>query len=349
MREHRPGLLFVGTMLGARRGREVSQPETLAALLAADGYRTRQTSSVRHPVGRAAGVAVDMVRWRADVDVVVVAVFSGRAFAHAELASLLGRRMGKTVVLHLHGGALPAFAAAHRRRVDRVLGRAGAVVAPSAYLAGAFGGRGLDIRVIPNTLPVASYRFRERPAVRPRLLWMRAFADLYRPRLALEVLARLRSRVPEATLTMAGRDCGELAALRDEARRRGLAGAVTFPGFLGEEAKRAAFDAHDVLLTTSGVDNMPVTVLEAAASGLPVVAFPVGGIPDLLTHDHSALFARDGDPDDMARAVERLLTEPGLAGRLSRGGRRLAEACDWPAVRGRWDDLLARLPASARR
>ncbi len=344
----RPGLLFVGSMLGAHRGRAVSQPETLATLLAADGYRTRQTSSVRQPLGRAAAMAADLVRWQADVDVVVVAVFSGRAFAYAELASLLGRRMGKTVVLHLHGGALPTFAAAHRRRVDRVLRRADAVVAPSAYLAGAFAGIRPDIRVIPNALPVATYRFREREAVRPKLLWMRAFVDLYRPRLALEVLARVRSMVPEATLTMAGQNGGELGPVRDEVRRLGLTEAVRFPGFLDEAAKRAVFDAHDIVLTTSRVDNMPVTVLEAGASGLPVVAFPVGGIPELLTHDQTALLALDGDPDDMARAVGRLLTEPGLAGRLSRNGRRLAEACDWTVVRGHWDDLLARLHAPAR-
>ncbi len=336
-------------MLGTHPGRAVSQPETLATLLAADGYRTRQTSSVRQPVGRGAAMAADMVLWRAEVDVVVVAVFSGRAFAYAELASLLGRRMGKAVVLHLHGGALPTFAAAHRRRVDRVLQRADVVVAPSAYLAGAFAGRGPDVRVIPNALPVATYRFREREAVRPRLLWMRAFEDLYRPRLAIEVLARVRSTVPGATLTMAGQDGAELGALQAEVRRMGLTEAVSFPGFLDEAAKRAAFDAHDVVLTTSRVDNMPVSVLEAAASGLPVVAFPVGGIPDLLTHDQTALLARDGDPDDMARAVGRLLTEPGLAGRLSRNGRRLAEACDWLVVRGQWDDLLARLHAPARR
>jgi L-malate glycosyltransferase len=344
----RPGLLFVGPMLGAHPGRAVSQPEALATLLAADGYRTRQTSSVRQPLGRAVAVATDMVRWRADFDVVVVAVFSGRAFAYAELASVLGRRFGKTVVLHLHGGALPTFAAAHGRRVDRVLHRADAVVAPSAYLAGAFEGCGLDVRVIPNALPVATYRFREREAVRPRLLWMRAFEDLYRPRLALEVLTRVRSTVPGATLTMAGQDGGELGALQDQVRRMGLTEAVRFPGFLDEEAKRAAFDAHDVVLTTSRVDNMPVSILEAAASGLPVVAFPVGGIPDLLTHDQTALLALDGDPDDMARAVGRLLTEPGLAGRLSRNGRRMAEACDWSVVRGHWDDLLARMHAPAR-
>jgi L-malate glycosyltransferase len=337
-------LLFVGAMLGGHPGRVVSQGETVASLLASAGRSARQTSSVRHPLARAAAVTRDMVRWRHDVDIVVVSVYSGRAFAHADLASQLARALGKAVVLWLHGGDLPAFADRHRRWFSRVMARGDRVVAPSAYLAEAFPAMRRGTRVIPNVVAVDTYPYRERAVVAPRLLWMRAFEDLYRPGLALDVLARVRRVVPEATLTMAGQDSGRLAAVKAEAAGRGLADSVRFPGYLDEVAKRDAFAAHDVFLTTSRVDNMPVSVLEAAACGLPVVAFPVGGLEHLLTHEHDALLPADGDAEAMAHAVLRLFTEPGLAGRLSRHGRELARGCDWPIVRDQWDDLLAGLP-----
>jgi glycosyltransferase involved in cell wall biosynthesis len=88
---------------------------------------------------------------------------------------------------------------------------------------------------------------------------------------------------------------------------------------------------------------MPVTILEAAACGLPVVGMAVGGIPYLLTHEETALLVDDGDVGGLVSGVQRLLDEPELAATLSDGGRKLAERSAWPAVRRAWEDLLAEL------
>jgi glycosyltransferase involved in cell wall biosynthesis len=330
-------------MLGRRPGRVPSQGETLAELFEAAGQPVMATSTVANPLGRAGRVALDLYRWRAAFDVVVVMVFSGRAFAHADLASAMGRRLGKKVVLHLHGGNLPAFATRHPGWVRRVLARADAVVAPSAYLAGTLGHGRAGVVVIPNALPLRDYVHRERRGVRPRLLWMRAFEPLYRPWLALDVLAGVRRRLPEATLTMAGPDAGLGASTARRAAEMGLGGSVEFPGVLDLTGKARALASHDILITTSSVDNAPVSVLEAAASGLPVVAASVGGLPHLLVDGEEGLLVTDGDAGAMAGAVVRLVGDPELAGHLSRNGRRLAERSDWTCVRPQWETLFARL------
>ena len=330
-------------MLGEHTGRPTSQGETVAGLLAEDGCAVRLTSSVPNPARRAAAIGRDLVRWRGDVDVVVVQVFSGRAFAHADLASSLARRLGLSVVLHLHGGNLPAFTRRWPRWVDRVLRRADRIVAPSEYLARTFRARGWTVVVVPNTLPVATYPHRHRSRVEPTLLWMRAFEPLYRPLLAVQAHELVCRRLPAATLTLAGPDGTELTAVRTLADRLGVADSLRLPGFLGDRAKRQALADHDIMLTTSEVDNTPVSVLEAAACGLPVVAAAVGGMADLLTHDHDGLLVAS-DPRSLADAVLRLVDEPALAATLSANGRRLAEGFDWPAVRPRWHALLAGLP-----
>lgn len=336
----RPRICFVGPMMGSHEGWVVSPAETLADLFIRDGYQVRLTSARANPVLRMADAVLSLIAWRREVDVVVVLVFSGRGFAMADVASRVARWLGKPVVLRLSGGSLPEFADRHSRWVRQVLARGSAWIAPSSFLAEFFRGWGYDVAVVPNTLPLERYPFRRRERLAPRLLWMRTFHEIYNPALAVEVLADLCRDHPEATLTMAGQEKGLLEEVRRLATRLGVAEAVRFAGFLNAEGKRLEFPRHDLFLNTNHVDNMPVSVVEAAAFGLPVVATRVGGISHLLRHEETALLVPDGDATAMAAAVRRLLSEPVLAARLSEGGRRLAESCAWDSVRWSWQALF---------
>ena len=74
--------------------------------------------------------------------------------------------------------------------------------------------------------------------------------------------------------------------------------------------------------------------------GLPNVATNVGGIPDLLSHEETALLVPDGDEEAMVRAVLRLLSEPDLVARLSSNGRQLAQKSSWDNVRPLWEAVF---------
>ncbi len=318
-------------MLGSNPGWAVGQGEVLAGLLEREGWDVRTASDRINRWLRLADVATSPWRWRGKVDVLVLMVFSGPAFRLVEAASAAASRLGMPMILWLHGGNLADFASRHPERVRRVLARGRVSVAPSKFLAEPFGAR-----VIPNVVDLDQYPYRHRPQVAPRLLWMRTFHELYRPDLALQVLERLKGT--GATLTMAGQDKGLLAETRRKAQEMGLD--VRFPGFLDAEGKRREFAGHDVFLNTNRVDNAPVSVLEAAAFGLPVVTTAVGGIPCLLRDGEEALLVPEGDAEAMAGAVRRLLDEPGLAGRLSAAGREVAGRSSWPRVKPLWEELL---------
>jgi len=326
---NRPRVGLIGPMLGSNPGWAVGQGEVLAGLLAREGWDVRTASDRINRWLRLADVATSPWRWRGKVDVLVLMVFSGPAFRLVEAASASAFRLGIPMILWLHGGNLAEFAARHPERVRRVLARGRARVAPPGFLAEPFGAR-----VIPNVVDLDQYPYRHRPQVAPRLLWMRTFHELYSPDLALRVLERLEG----ATLTMAGQDKGLLGETRRRAEEMGLD--VRFPGFLDAEGKRREFPRHDVFLNTNRVDNAPVSVLEAAAFGLPVVSTDVGGIPHLLRDGEEALLVPEGDAEAMAAAVRRLLDEPGLAGRLSAAGREVAERSSWPRVKPRWEELF---------
>ncbi|MDA8016089.1 MAG: glycosyltransferase [Thermoanaerobaculia bacterium] len=346
-------LLFVGPHLSRRHpGWVTTQSEILADLFRDDGWPVRETSSTRLPMLRVADMLRRLATWRRWTDVAIVSVFSGRAFRVAEVVSWWASRLGVPQIHVLRGGGLPQLIEAAPERVCGVLRRA-TVVSPSAWLAEAVAGLGIEARVIPNVLDLSRYDYLERstfadPAA-PRLLWMRTFHHVYHPQLALRTLARLHADGLDASLTMAGQDKGLLRPCRELASQLGVAERVRFVGFLDPAGKRSAFARHDVFLNTNRVDNTPVTVLEAMASGMPVVATSVGGVPHVLEHGSSGRLVADGDAQTtavkLAGEVNTLVQGGGRTTvlDLSRRGRRVAEGCAWPAVRASWQELLADL------
>lgn len=345
----RPRLCVVGPLVGHNPGRVTTQGEILARLFAESGYDVRAVSRAPGRWARLREIALSLVRWRAAVDVLLIQSYGGPSFVVEDIASAIGRRTGRAVVLHLRGGDMPRFFARYPRWTRRVLARADAIVAPTDYLARAvrpYARR--DARIIPNVIDVDAYPFAPRERVAPRLLWMRAFHPLYNPAMALRVLARVREARADATLVMAGQDDGMLRDVRALAERMGLARAVRFPGFLDHAAKLREAARADIFIGTNRVDNTPVSVIEAGALGLPVVATDVGGVRWLVRDGESALLVPDDDDAAMAAAVLRLTSEPALSHRLSLGGRALAERSAWREVRAEWERLFDELPEGAR-
>jgi glycosyltransferase involved in cell wall biosynthesis len=172
---------------------------------------------------------------------------------------------------------------------------------------------------------------------------MRTFEDIYNPDMAIAVLEELQLHFPNARLTMAGQPKGTLERVQSLAAAKGLTEKIRFAGFLDMANKQREFARHDIFLNTNRIDNMPVSVLEAAAFGLPVVTTAVGGIPYLLEHEQTGLLVENENVAGMAAAVRRLLREPELTERLSANGRQLAEASDWTHVQPQWETLFREL------
>ncbi len=340
---------FLGPALGCHEGWVTTQGEVLANLFADEGVRVFVSSDKISPLGRASDHAVDLIRWRNQIDVALVSVFSGRGFALAAECIAVTAALRIPTIAWLHGGDLPTIEGRRRQAVFSVLRRCDAVVAPTRYLARWAADFTDDPRVIPNVLDLDAYRFTPRSPIRPQLLWMRTFHELYDPATAVRTLAELRRRGIDATLTMAGQEKGLLAPTRELADSLGLSPWITFPGFVSGPPKSALFNSHDIFLNTNLVDNTPVTVLEAAASGLAIVSTNIGGIPDLLTDDQSALLVPAKTPAAMADGVARLLADPDLATRLSRAARQTAEESAWSAVRDAWLALGSELTNTRRR
>jgi glycosyltransferase involved in cell wall biosynthesis len=331
-----------------RPGYVVTQGVRLSGHFRQAGYPVIAVSTSTNRYVRWMEIAGTLLRRGRDIDILVIHVYGGPSFVVEDTASLIGRAAGCRIVMLLHGGALPEFFSRFPTWCRRVLSRASAIVAPSAFLAREAERRGFTARVIPNVIDTSAYPYRQRRVLAPRLFWMRTFDPTYNPLMAVEVLRRVRERHPDATLVMGGQDKGLRAEVERSAAEAGLGQALSLPGFLDLAGKLCYAARSDIFVSTSHIDNMPVAVVEAGALGLPVVCTSVGGVPDLLTDGETGLLVPDGDAEAMARAVLRLLGDPDLAERLSRGGREMALRSAWESVRPQWEELFGELLRESR-
>lgn len=335
------GVLLIGHFPKRMGARGVG--EELAERLRGLGCRVLLTSQHQSRGGRLRDMIATIWRRRREYSVAAIEVFSGLAFIYAEAACLALHALGRPYVLTLHGGNLPAFARRWPGRVRRLLRSAAAVTAPSSYLIDELRRFRSDVQLLPNAVDLAAYAFRSRKSPRPRLVWLRAFHRTYNPTLAPCAVARLVTDFPDIQLLMIGRNKGDgsFQATARTVAALGLGNHVTLPGGVPKADVPVWLQRGDIFLNTSDIDNTPVSVVEAMAAGLVIVSTSVGGIPYFLKDGHDALLVRVGDADAMARAVRRVLIEPGLAERLSRNARATAAQCDWPRVLPLWRRVLS--------
>jgi glycosyltransferase involved in cell wall biosynthesis len=289
------------------------------------------------------------IRRRHDYVVAQVDVYSGPAFLWAEAVCYTLKLLRKRYVLTLHGGNLPEFAARWPSRVRQLLISAKAVTAPSGYLKDRLDPyRGGDIRVLPNPIDIEAYPFRERGPAHPNLIWLRAFNDIYNPRLAIKVLDALSTRYPKARLTMIGPDKGDgsFQQTKAEAARAGLTDKISFAGQVSKKDVPQTLASADIFLNTTNIDNTPVSVIEAMACGLCVVSTRVGGTPFLISHEQDGLLVRCGDPRAMASAVRRFVEDPAFARTCSQNARRKVENWSWTNILAEWERLLCQVAAT---
>lgn len=275
-----------------------------------------------------------LVRQVSGADIVHVFSASYTSFLLAPLpAILIARAMGRPVLLNYHSGEAPDHLA--RSAIARaVLARASSNVVPSRFLVEVFHRFGIGATVISNIVDLERFSFRERRPLRPRLVSTRNFASLYNVACTVRAFQIVQARHPEATLTLVGGGSEE-RALRTLVERLGLRN-VTFAGVVAPDKIAGYYHANDIYVQSPRIDNMPLSVIEAFACGLPVVSTRVGGVPAMLTHGIHGLLAEDDNHEELATHVLRLLDDPALADRLVHTAHASARACTWPAVRALW-------------
>jgi glycosyltransferase involved in cell wall biosynthesis len=276
--------------------------------------------------------------WDADV----VHIFSGSywSFLLAPVpAMIVGRCLDKHVVLNYHSGEADDHLSHWGQLVHPWLRLAHDLVVPSPYLRMVFAQHGYAARVVPNVVDVSRFQYQERAPLRPRILSTRNLEPYYRIDLVVHAFARFSREVPDATLTIAGYGSQE-RRLRELTVAVGCAGAVRFTGRVDPDDMPRLYADHDIFVNASVLDNQPVSVLEAFASGLPIVSTAVGDIPYMVRNGETGTLA-SADAADLAGALVRVWNDPDGARAMARRARAAVRRYTWPTVREEWLDIYS--------
>jgi glycosyltransferase involved in cell wall biosynthesis len=150
------------------------------------------------------------------------------------------------------------------------------------------------------------------------------YAGRLSPEKNLGLFARVLAEIPEARIALVGDGPARAALERELGSER-----VHFPGFLRGDELAAAFASADLFLMPSRTETLGFVVLEAMASGCPVVAARAGGIPDMVDHEESGILYDPDREQDAIEAIRDLLAHPGKRRFLARMGRKRAEEASW--------------------
>ena len=340
---------FLTTLLGSR----LAEDHELTFLNVAHSGTPEGGRATAGNVGRTLRDAAAVWRGarRADVVHIHSALVPGVTAVRAALLALAGRVRGCSVVVHAHGGNIQTWLTTPWRRALLRTAMLPAHRVVAVWTAGRDALRGVlpDERValIDNGVPVEAYATPEPSHDPPRVL----FVGLLTPRKGvLDLLAAsrlLRDRGVAHELWLLGGTPDEGPAAEAEVRAA-LDDQVRLLGTRPPEAMPQEFAAADVFCLPSWWEAMPLSVLEAMAAGLPVVATDVGDVARAVADGVTGFVVPPQDPEKLADALQPLLTDPALRRRMGAAGRaRVTEKFSVAVTAGQVSDLYAGLRRGA--
>jgi glycosyltransferase involved in cell wall biosynthesis len=220
------------------------------------------------------------------------------------------------------------------RRSDHVIAVSNAV----AEHARRMGGHSTRVTVIPNGVDTSLfYPKPDRRSIGPTVIFVGRLVTNKGPETLIRAAPTVLACHPQARFVLVG-DGPLRARLQKQVHQLGIEHAVQFLGTRHDVPQLMREAA--LFVRPSSLEGMPLTVLEAMASALPVVATPVGGTPQVLQDGVNGLLVPVDDSTELANAIVKLLDDRSLAEDMGRRGRELVEnSYTWDTVVERTESL----------
>ncbi|WP_346883679.1 glycosyltransferase family 4 protein [uncultured Algibacter sp.] len=332
-------LLYIGNKL-SNKGKTVTSIETLGKFLDAEGFKVITASNKSNKFLRLLDMLCHVIKYRKVADYVLIDTYSTSNFYYAYFVSQLCRLFRIKYIPILRGGKLPIRLKKSPKLSKAIFNNAYVNIAPSLYIKSNFEDLGYhNIICIPNSIELKKYTFKENTFDTIKLLWVRSFSKIYNPQLAIKVLKTLKDNGLNASLCMVGpENDGSLQDTKTLANTLGVE--VVFTGKLSKQEWLILSSDYNIFINTANFDNMPVSVIEAMALGLPVISTNVGGIPFLIKHQKNGILVNPNNVNEFVEQIVNLIDSPSDANRLAKSARTLVEDFDWLNIKNQWVELL---------
>ena len=331
-------ILYIGNNL-AKKTNYATSMDVLSRLLSLEGFTIYKSSSKSNTFFRLLEMCYDLVRYRSIVDYVLIDTYSTSNFYYALLTSQLCRLLSLKYLPILRGGNLPGRLMNNPRLSALIFKNSYQNITPSGYLKYEFEKEGFKTILIPNVIPIANYTFKERKKIAPKLLYVRAFAKIYNPTMAIEVLKELKKTYPTAILCMIGPDKdGTLDDVLQLINTYELQDSIEITGVLSKEEWHKKSEDFDVFINTTNVDNTPISVIESMALGLTIVSTNVGGLPYLIENNRDGVLVDKNNSSAMTNKIIEIISENNSS--LAKKARIKAEFFDCNNVKNKWVEIL---------
>ena len=331
-------ILYIGNNLVEKTNYATSM-DILSNLLILEGFTIHKSSSKSNKILRLLCMIYAIFRYKNKIDYVLIDTYSTSSFYYALLTSQLCRLFRLKYLPILHGGNLPHRLHHNPTLSSLIFNNSFQNIAPSGYLKYEFELKGYTTLLIPNVIPITKYNFKSRQKLQPKLLYVRSFAKIYNPTMAIEVLKELKKTYSKAVLCMVGPDKdGTLNDVKQLIDKYELHDSVEITGVLSKKEWHKKSEEFDIFINTTNVDNTPISVIEAMALGLPVVSTNVGGLPYLIDDNKDGVLVDKEQPILMAKKIVEIIEDSKSS--FAKKARCKVENFDWSVVRRQWLKLL---------
>lgn len=333
-------IIYIGNKSNHVRKSNLSSIDILTPLLTETGFKLFSVSKKKNIYLRLFDMLFTCFKYRNVVDYVLIDTYSTLNFYYAYFVSQLCRILKLKYIPILHGGNLPNRLKKTPKLSNAIFNNAFANVSPSKYIETEFKHLGYhNIVCIPNSIELKNYSFNKKSFKKVKLLWVRSFSKIYNPLLAIEVLKKLKDENIDTKLCMVGPDSdGSLVEARIYAKQLNVE--VDFKGKLSKQEWISLSYNYNIFINTTNFDNMPVSVIEAMALGMPVVSTNIGGLPFLIDDKINGILVEPNSAEAFVNAIKELVLSPNKANEMALNARKHIEAFDWKIVKNQWVKLL---------
>ncbi|MBL7771373.1 MAG: glycosyltransferase family 4 protein [Chitinophagaceae bacterium] len=334
----RTKILFIGNYLAGNKGTTALASRLKEKLH--NEYSITLISTQKNKLLRLISMLIHSLFHPAQI--MVVDVFSGKAFLFAlwctQASSWFKKRK---IILVLRGGKLAEHYAERKHDFQKLLKRAHKVVTPSLFLQQEFSASFPTISYLPNFVNLEQFPFQREGRNKYQILWVRSFASIYQPQLAIQIVHALHKKFPEASLTMIGPDDGLLESSKQLATSLKIIHRIQFVGPVNHSQLAAYYHRHGIYLNTTQYESFGNALMEAASSGIPIVSSAVGEIPFLWKHKLTAMLAQQQETSAFVNCIEALWQDTRLTEAICIAARKRSEAFSWEHVEPMWKALLS--------